>query len=338
MNISKSRKIFISSIIISILLLILIFVTGLIVGIYEISIRDFFMAIFTSDEKYDGIRNIVVNLRIPRTITALLTGIALSISGLLYQEVFQNRLTSPDLLGVSNGSGFGASLAIVLVLPSAFVSIFAFLFGIFSVGLSIMISKLFRNNKETYLLLSGVIVSSIMSSLISFMKYTTINEQQLANITFWLMGSFEKSNYQSVIIMSPIVIVITTFIFIIRWKVNVVSMGRDFSLTKGINYDLYKYVIIGCATLLTSITVCFSGTISWVGLIIPHIVRLISGKNPSKNIPLCITFGGIFMILVDILSRSFTDDEIPLSAITGIFGAVVFIIILISKQRNINVS
>lgn len=335
---SYSKKYYILFLIISIILLLMIFTIGLIVGVYKISINDFFLAIFTSNSNYDGIRNILVNLRIPRTIVALLSGIALSVSGLLYQEVFQNRLTSPDLLGVSNGAGFGASLAIVMVLPNIFISIFAFVFGIFSVMLSVIISKLFKNNRETYLLLSGVIVSSIMSSLISFMKYATINEQQLANITFWLMGSFEKSNYQSVFTMLPIISVIILFIFLIRWKVNVISIGRDFSITKGVNYEMYKYLIIACATLLTSITVCFSGTISWVGLIIPHIVRLISGKNPSKNIPFCITLGGSFMIIVDILSRTFTDDEIPLSAITGIFGGIAFIAILISKQRSINVS
>lgn len=333
----KNKK-YLIWVVLSTLILIIIFIVGLIAGIYRISIGDFFKAIFTNDQSYDNIRNIVINLRIPRTIVALLTGIALSVSGLLYQEVFQNKLTSPDLLGVSNGSGFGAALAIILMLPTSVVSIFAFVIGIASVIISVSISKLFRGNSQTYLLLSGVIVSSIMSSLISFTKYISINDQQLASITFWLMGSFEKSNYNAVFTMIPVVTTLTILIFIIRWKVNVISIGRDFSITNGVNYDLYKYIIIVCATLLTAVTVCFSGTISWVGLIVPHTVRIISGRDPSKNIPLCITLGGGFMILVDIISRTFTTSEIPISAITGIFGGIMFIIMLITKRREINVN
>ncbi|WP_033159900.1 FecCD family ABC transporter permease [Mycoplasmoides alvi] len=320
--------------IVSIFLLITIFFIALMVGRYTINPIDFFHATFTGDEGFVTERNVIVNLRLPRTIIACLSGIALSLSGLLYQEIFQNKLTSPDLLGVSNGSGFGAAISIVANIPSVFISVFAFLFGLGAVFLTVFISKLFKNSKSTIFLISGVIVSAFMSSALAFTKYLAKDEVQLSSITYWLMGSFANSSFNKVYVLTPIILGCTIIILLFRWRINIASLGRELAQTKGINYSFYKYAIIAISTLLTASTVAFCGTISWVGLIIPHIVRLVSGKDTAKNVPLCITFGGIFMIFTDILSRSFTSQEIPLSAITGIFGGVIFIGILLTKRKG----
>lgn len=322
--------------IVSILSFVCLFVFALMIGKYSISIPDFVKAVFTNDEAYQTQRSIIINLRLPRTLVAALSGIGLSLSGLLYQEIFQNKLTSPDLLGVSSGAALGAAIAITLGLSSIFVSVFAFLLGIETVLITILISKLFKNGSSITLILAGIIVGGFMSAALSLVKYFADPTTTLASITYWLMGSFENSTMKIVYVMLPIVVVSCVVLLVLSWRINIVALGQEEAQTKGINYKLYRYLIIGIATLLTACAVAFNGTISWVGLVIPHIVRLISGRDTRRSIPLCITFGGLFMIIVDIISRTFTKSEIPLSAITGLLGTVIFVVILLSKRREYN--
>ncbi len=312
-----------------------VFVLALLVGRYEISLGDFFAMIGSSDG-YETERSIVVNLRLPRTAIAALTGVALSVSGLLYQETFQNKLVSPDLLGVSSGAGVGAALAIVAGLSSVFVSVFAFVFGIATVLATLFVSKIFGNKSSLVLTLSGIIVGGCMSALLSFVKYLADAETTLASITFWLMGSFENSVAGDVWVLLPIVAVCSAISLAISWRVNVIALGREEAQTKGVNYRAYRTLIIMIATLLTAGSVAFAGTIGWIGLVVPHIVRLAAGRDARKTVPLCMVFGATFMIIADILSRCFTASEIPLSAITGFFGTVIFVVILFIRRKTFN--
>lgn len=312
-----------------------VFCVALMVGRYNISFPDFFNML-SDPEKYRMEKSIVVNLRLPRTIIAALTGIALSLSGLLYQETFQNKLVSPDLLGVSSGSGVGAALAILLGLSSALISLFAFVFGVITVIATLFISKVFRNKTSMILILSGIIVGGFMSAALSFIKYLADAETTLAGITYWLMGSFENSQLSDIWFLLPIVGTCTFLTLIFSWRINIVALGREEAQTRGINYRVYRIAIIAIATLLTASSVAFAGTISWIGLVVPHIVRLIVGRNTRKTIPLCIIFGANFMILADIFSRCFTSAEIPLSAVTGFFGTIIFIIILFIRRKTIS--
>ena len=321
---------------ISIAVFIIIFTLALMLGRYRIAIDDFFKAVFTDDSGLDTQRSIIVNLRLPRTIMAALVGIGLSLSGLLYQETFRNKLVSPDLLGVSTGASVGAALAIVLGLSSAFISVFAFLMGLLTVFITVMVSKLFRNGSSTILLLSGIIVGGFMSAILSLIKYVSNDVTTLASITYWLMGSFESATMTKDYILMGVVGVCVVILLLISHPINLVNQGRAEAQTKGINYNFYRMLIIVIATLLTAISVCFCGTISWIGLVIPHIVRLLAGRDAKRTIPLCITFGGTFMIIVDILSRTFTDSEIPLSAVTGLLGTAIFVVILIIRRRKLN--
>lgn len=315
--------------------LIVIFAVALMVGRYPIRIDDFFKAIFTSDESLDMQRSIIAKLRLPRTIMAMMVGIGLSLSGLLYQETFKNKLVSPDLLGVSTGASVGAALAIVLGLSSLFISVFAFIAGVVTVLITVIISRLFKNGSSMTLLLSGIIVGGFMSAILSMIKYFADPQTTLASITYWLMGSFENATMTQAYILLGVVGVCSIILIIISFKIYLFALGKTAAQTKGLAYNRYRYLIIGIATLLTAISVCFCGTISWIGLVIPHIVRLMVGHNTKRTIPLCITFGGSFMVLTDVLSRSFTDSEIPLSAVTGLFGTVVFVVILIVRRRDI---
>lgn len=314
---------------------IIVFLIALIVGRYKIVVADFFRMLVSSRE-YDIERSIIINLRLPRTIIAALTGIALSVSGLLYQETFQNKLVSPDLLGVSSGSGVGAALAIVLGLSPFAISSFAFFFGIGTVLATLFIAKVFQNKSSMVLILSGIIVGGCMGAILSFIKYLADAETTLAGITFWLMGSFEDSLMSDVYILLPIVAVCCIVVLCISWRINIVALGREEAQSKGINYRAYRMLIIGIATLLTASSVAFAGTISWIGLVVPHVVRLLVGRNTKKTIPLCMVFGGTFMILVDIISRCFTASEIPLSAVTGFFGTIIFVIILFARRNTLN--
>ena len=320
--------------IISFLCFAVVFVIALMVGKYSISITDFFQAVFTNDEALATQRSVILKLRLPRTIIAGLTGIALSVSGLLYQEVFRNKLTSPDLLGVSSGAAVGASLAIILGLGSAFVSIFAFIVGVGTVLLTMLLSRLFKNGSSITLVLAGIIVGGFMSALLSIIKFMADPTTTLSSITYWLMGSFENSTMSYVWILLPVVVVCCVVLVILSWRINIVAMGKEQAQTKGVPYAVYRLLIIGMATLLTATSVAFSGTIGWIGLVIPHLVRTLVGIDTRRTIPLCITFGGVFMIIVDILSRSFTNQEIPLSAVTGVIGTIIFVIILITKRRD----
>ena len=324
------------SFIISIAVFVVIFALALMLGRYKIGIGDFFKAIFTDDSSLDTQRSIIVNLRFPRTIMAAFVGIGLSLSGLLYQETFRNKLVSPDLLGVSTGASVGAALAIVLGLSSALISVFAFVIGLLTVFATVLISKLFRNGSSTILLLSGIIVGGFMSAILSMIKYFSNDITTLASITYWLMGSFESADMSRDYILMGVVVVCVIVLLLISHPINLVNQGKAEAQTKGINYNFYRGLIIVLSTILTAISVCFCGTISWIGLVIPHIVRLLAGRDAKRTIPLCITFGGTFMIVVDVLSRSFTDSEIPLSAVTGLLGTVIFVVILIIKRRKLN--
>lgn len=311
-----------------------VFILALIVGRYDISISNFFKMLFHQNG-YEMERSIVLNLRLPRTIIATLTGISLSVSGLLYQETFQNKLVSPDLLGVSSGAGVGAAIAILLGLSSVMVSIFAFVFGVVTVLATLFVAKAFQNRSSMILTLSGIIVGGCMGAVLSFIKYLADAETTLASITFWLMGSFEHSVIEDVFVLLPIVAICSMVILAISYRVNIVALGREEAQSKGINYRAYRTLIIAVATLLTASSVAFAGTISWIGLVVPHIVRLMLGRDTKKTIPMCMLFGATFMVIADILSRVFTAAEIPLSAVTGFFGTIIFVVLLFLRRNTI---
>ncbi|MBP5209845.1 MAG: iron ABC transporter permease, partial [Clostridia bacterium] len=327
------RKRTIAVLLLSFVLLFAVISLALTTGRYRISLRAFFEAI-VGQENREIERSIILHLRLPRTLVAILVGISLSLSGLLYQETFQNMLVSPDLLGVSGGAGVGAAIAIVAGFSAAAISAFAFVFGIGTVILTVLVSRIFRDRSSMTLVLSGIIVGGLAGACLSFVKYMADTESTLASITFWLMGSFEESVMKDVWLLLPIVAVCLVVSLAIRWRVNIVALGYEEAQTKGIRYRFYRGMIIVMATLLTAGSVAVAGTIGWIGLVVPHIVRIIVGRNTARTIPLTIMFGAIFMVLADVFARTFTAAEIPLSAVTGLFGTVVFVAILLVGKRG----
>lgn len=330
---SRNAKAFKLSILFSGLLL-LVTTAALVVGRYPISLTALVEIIKGDTHNYVVEMSIIKNLRIPRTIVAVLVGISLSLSGLVYQEAFQNKLVSPDFLGVSSGASVGAALAIILGLSAWYISLFAFVLGMIAMILTLFFASIISKQSPAILVLAGIVVSSLMSALISIMKYVAPSEIILADITFWLMGSFASSTSEVISILLPVVIIGTGILYVMRWKINIVGQGMFEAQSQGLHYRRYLIFIIIIATILTATSVAFAGVIGWIGLIVPHIIRFLVGKNTKHTIPLTILFGAIFAVIADVFSRSFTSSEIPISAITGILGTLIFGITLYANRRK----
>lgn len=281
-------------------------------------------------------QNIIQYIRLPRAIAAFFIGGALSISGLVYQNIFNNKLVSPDILGVSAGSCVGAGIAILCGLSGFFINALAFVFGVLAVGASLLLPKLFKNRFTIILVLSGIIVGSFMNSIISLIKYIADKDNKLSSITFWMMGSLSGTRLEDLSYVLAFILFGAVLLFLMNKKIDIVSFGREESISLGVNYELYRLLIIGCSTVLTAVSVSVCGTVGWVGLVVPHIARALVGSKTKYSLPFSFVFGGGFLTAVDALSRTLSVDEIPLSIITGIIGAVIYTAVLIRKGRDIN--
>lgn len=279
-------------------------------------------------------QNVVMGLRVPRILASVVVGSALSMSGAAYQGVFKNPLVSPDFLGVSSGACIGAALAILFSLSTVFVSMFAFVGGIIAVLLTVSIPALIKNRSNLVLVLSGIIVGSALTSVFGFIKYIADPDTQLAAITYWTMGSFSYIKLSELIVVLAVIIVPAIVLILLSWWIDVLSLGETEARTLGANVKLVRGLAIACSTLLTAGSVCISGTISWVGLIIPHFGRILVGPSNRRLIPLCGFIGGLFMLLVDTLTRTIGAEEMPVSILTGVIGAP-FYCYLLFRQRSV---
>ncbi|MEL7647546.1 MAG: iron ABC transporter permease [Sedimentibacter sp.] len=277
----------------------------------------------------DTYATIIWDIRMPRALLSALAGASLAVSGAAFQGLFHNPLVNSGMLGVSSGSGFGAALAILLFSRSSFlVYLFALVFGGIAVTLSYTIGKIYNTTPTIMLVLGGTVVSSIFSSLISLVKYMADPYNQLPAITFWLMGSFASANAQDILIGAPPMIIGLTGLIMMRWRINVLSMGDREAHTLGISSNMNKLAAIVFATLSTAGAVCVSGNIGWVGLIIPHVGRMIVGNDNNRLIPVSCALGASFLIAIDNISRTLTAGEIPIGILTSLVGGPFFIYLL----------
>lgn len=273
-------------------------------------------------------QTLVWEIRMPRAILGAMVGGCLAISGAAFQGLFRNPLVNSGILGVSSGAGFGAALAIILFNAIAPTYIFAFFFGGLAVLLSYLIGRVYNTTPTIMLVLGGVIVSSVFSALISFTKYVADPTNQLPAIVFWLMGSLATARYRDVMIAGIPMAIGITGLLAIRWRINVLSMGDKEAHCLGINTVLNKGMVIVCATLATAGAVCVSGIIGWVGLVIPHIGRMLVGNDNRVLIPASLSLGACFLILVDNIGRILTGSEIPLGILTALVGGPFFVYLL----------
>lgn len=330
----KEKHRFIAILISLVCILLLAFVLSMCIGRYQISLSETFRYLF--GQQIDDIPfNVLNNLRLPRTLVAICVGASLALSGTLYQSIFNNKLVSPDILGVSSGASVGACLGILVGFSTGLISLFAFVFGFITVLLTLLISKAFKNKSNLIIILCGLAVGGLMSSLVGLMKYLADNEMKLAEMTFWLLGDLSKVTIKDFWVAMPITLIGSLISIILSWKMNIISLGRKESKALGVNYNASTIVLIIVATILTAISVSISGTIGWIGLVIPNLVRLIIGSDNKKVVPVSILFGAIFMVLCDMLARSLAPNEIPLSIITGIFGTPIFLVLIFKRRKEI---
>lgn len=292
-------------------------------------------AIFHKDQTADPMKvNVVLGLRLPRVLASALVGAALSLSGACYQGIFKNPLVSPDFLGVSSGACIGAALAILLGLGAGLISAFAFAGGILAVLISASVAAVMKNRSDIVLVLSGIIVGSLMSSILGFVKFAADPDTQLASITYWTMGSFAYVSAKELSAAALVIIVPAAVLLAMSWWIDVLSLGEEEAKTLGADVKRLRALAIVCATLLTAASVCLAGTIGWVGLVIPHLSRMLIGAGSRRLLPVSCLAGASFMLLVDTLTRTVGAVEMPVSIMTGIIGAPFFLWLLYRRRER----
>jgi iron complex transport system permease protein len=337
MSVRRNNKFVIPIFIVIILLL---FIVSLSMGRYPIKYMDVLKAIISKFNSNilvdDTILLIIHKVRLPRVLASVLVGSALSVSGACYQGMFRNPMVSPSLLGVSSGAGFGAALGIWLSLNFIGIQSTSFLFGMLAVFSTYFISFVLARKRDITLtlVLTGTVISSLFSSLIAFLKFVGDPYEDLPAITFWLMGSLSDVSMNDVKIIAVIVTIGIVILYSIRWKINILSFGEKEAASLGIETGRLRIVIILCSTLITAAAVSISGLIGWVGLVVPHLARMIVGPDYKYLLPASALLGGIYMLTIDDLSRTLFAAEIPLSILTSIIGMPFFIYLLAKGKKG----
>lgn len=323
------------------LILLFVFLFSFTVGTYKLSfgviIKIFYDRIFgISDHFSVNVETVIFAVRMPRIIAAMTIGCALSAAGSAYQGLFRNPMVAPDILGASGGAGFGAALGLLLSLNSLAVQSLSFLFGLAAVmatvGISAVISRDGGGSLLT-LILTGMVISSLTQAFISLIKYIGDPEDKLPEITFWLMGGLSTITMRDIYLMLIPIVVGMIPLYLLRWRLNILSFGDEEAAALGINTRRMKIIVIICSTLITAASVSVAGIIGWIGLIIPHLARMIVGPNYKAALPASILIGSIYLTLVDDVARMFTA-ELPLGVLTSLVGAPFFLYLLLKGRRG----
>ncbi len=274
------------------------------------------------------------SVRLPRLIMAVMVGSALSVAGAVFQGLFRNPLVSPGILGVTAGAGFGATLAILLAGNSGFmIESSAFLWGLGAVVLAYQLGKR-SGNSATSLVLSGVIVSALFTAAVSFLKYKADIYQQLPAMVFWTMGSLNSVVWKDALRATSIIVPGIGAIYLLRWWLNPMALGDEDAMALGIDVAKARVIYILIATLIVAASIASCGNIGWVGLIVPHMARSIVGSDHDALIPFSALLGGIFMLVMDTISRTLPGGEIPVGIITAMFGAPFFAYLLVRSDKG----
>lgn len=301
-------------------------IVSLLCGRYSLTLSDIYEIVLGSCDDSMKIA-VFMKIRLPRTIIALISGMALSLSGWLYQNIFMNTLVSPDVLGVSGGCSIGAIAAILMGLSSTAIHGSAFAAGIITVCITLLLARAIGRSENISMLLSGIVIGALANSGIMLMKYVADPHGELAAIEYWLMGSFHASNWDQLRSLIPLVVPCIAYVLIISNPVRMLSLGDDEAKSLGVPVGPVKYSALIAATGMVAGVVAASGSISWLGLIVPHVCRLAGGETSSTPFEVCLA-GGALLTFADVLARSLTSSEIPISIITSFMGALFLISIM----------
>lgn len=301
---------------------------ALCLGQYTIALQDVIKVLTLQEVDLVNAETVIFNIRIPRILVSLIVGSGLASAGASFQALFSNPLATPDTLGCANGASFGAALGILLGLNALGIQISALIFGIFAVVLVFVFTRYRHANQIMMIILGGMVVSSLFSALVSLIKYVADPNDVLPVITFWLMGSFSNSTVRSLYTGVPMIILGMMILYLMRYRMNALSLKEEEAASLGINVRKNRMIVIVASSLITASVVSMCGVVGWVGLLIPHISRMLFGNNHTKVIPGCIVFGALFMLIIDTIARCMYQAEIPVSILTAIIGAPVFLLLL----------
>ena len=288
-------------------------------------------ALFEGDaESTSTAANVFLRMRLPRVVAAACVGGMLAMAGCAYQGLFRNPMVSPDILGASAGAGFGAALGILLSLGGAGVQICAFISGLFAVFLAYKLSDWVSRGMDRVLVLvlCGMVVQNLFQAFTSAVKFVADPNSQLPEITFWLMGGLANVDSENVLWLIIPMLIGCTILFGMRWRLNVMSLGDEEARALGVNVKTTRLVTVCAATLITASAVSVAGMVGWVGLIVPHLARFLVGSDHRATIPVSFLLGASFLLIVDDICRSIYTVEIPISILTAIIGAPLFIYLI----------
>jgi iron complex transport system permease protein len=304
------------------------------VGRYTISLGQLF-SVLAGQGADPTINTVVMQVRGPRVLSALLVGAALAAAGTAYQGMFRNPLVSPDILGVSTGAALGAVLAIFLSQNILMTQAFAFAGGLAAVGLVYGVGSRLRGHDPLLaLVLTGVVIGTLLGSAIALLKYLADPYNQLPAITFWLLGSLAAIAPNDLLAAAPLALLGLVPMVLLRWRMNLLALPDDEARALGVDTRRLRTLIVACATLMTASVVAISGIIGWVGLLIPHAARLLVGPDFGRLLPLAMLMGAGFMLAVDTLCRTIATIEVPPGVLTALIGTPFFLWLFALARRS----
>ncbi len=317
-------------------LFIVVFLVSMSVGRFPVPVDTVFKAML-SIEPEGGLspqaETVLFRVRFPRVMLGALVGAGLSCSGTVYQSIFRNPLVSPEFLGASSGAALGAAFAILNGFGWKAVSLFAFLSGISAVGLVVVVNARSRVDPILGFLLAGIMVGSLCSAGLSYLKLIADPNDSLPAITYWLMGSLASARREDVLFAAPLILSGLSVLFIMRWRINILSVGEEEARSMGVDVRMVRGGSVLGATFVTAACVSVSGVIGWIGLVVPHFARFAVGADCRRSIPASILLGGSLLPATDILSRTLSTSEVPIGILTAFVGAP-FLLFLIMRDRR----
>ncbi len=313
-------------------------VGALLVGAYPLTVSEAGAALarkLTGAAPIGQVDTVLFEVRLPRVFAAVLVGASIAAAGAAYQTLFRNPLVSPDILGVSTGAGLGAVIGIFLSLPVAGIQLLAFVVGLVTVGLVYAIAAVVRGREPILVLvLAGVVVGSLAGAVISLLKILADPYDQLPAIVFWLLGSLSAIRKGEVWAAAPLVLVGLVPLVLLRWRINVLSLGDEEAKALGVEAAQLRFVVIAAATLMTASVVAISGVIGWVGLVIPHIARMMVGPSFDRLLPTAMLLGASYLLAVDTMARTMARIEVPIGILTAVVGAPFFLWLLVRGREG----
>ena len=307
-------------------------ILSLCVGRYPLTLQDLWK-ILTGVEKGMGER-VFLQIRLPRTFLVLICGAALAVSGMVYQHIFRNPLVSPDVLGVTSGASVGAAMGILLGGSAGFIEISAFGVGLVTACLTVALAKAVGRQQKVSLIISGIVTGAMAEAGLMLIKYGADPTQQLPSIDYWLMGSFHTADWKDVKMAVPAIVFSIAVLWFMRWKLKVLALGDEEAKSLGLPAERVRRTAVILATLLTASVVSAAGTVAWVGLIVPHLIRQIWGGDLKESFVPCVMGGAAFLLAADLAARSLTEAEIPISIFTSFSGAVLLAVLLVLSRRK----